>query len=182
MLTWRCKLKPTRAQYARLDAILESQRLLYNAALQERAEAWRKVNVSISPYLRQRLLLVDPAEDEVYRDMPVSLSRWSLARVEDAMTGFFGRVKRGGKAGFPRFKPMSRWRSFGFMEWSGIRLEKAVKVAGPGSTCSNTVIRIADISFTLELRAIHPTRTYRNDTDSICKASGQKTEGQQWCT
>ena len=29
---------------------------------------------------------------------------------------------RQGSAGFPRFKPKSRWRSFGFSEFSGIRL------------------------------------------------------------
>ncbi len=37
--------------------------------------------------------------------MPVAQSRRSIARFDDAMTGFFGRVKRGSKAGFPRFKP-----------------------------------------------------------------------------
>ncbi len=54
--------------------------------------------------------------------MPVSLSRWSLARLDDAMAGFFSRVKRGQSPGFPRFKPRSRWNSFGFDEWKGIRL------------------------------------------------------------
>ncbi|MGE7471936.1 hypothetical protein ACQKLX_21000 [Bosea sp. NPDC003192] len=54
--------------------------------------------------------------------MPVSLSRWSIARVEDAMTGVFGRVKRGQKVGFPRFCSVGRWSSFGFGEWKGIRL------------------------------------------------------------
>ena len=38
------------------------------------------------------------------------------------MKGFFGRVKRGRKAGFPRFRGRSRWDSFGFVEFSGIRL------------------------------------------------------------
>lgn len=52
------------------------------------------------------------------------MGRWTLARVEDAFAGFFGRVKRGaGKAGFPRFKSKGRWRSFGLHELSGLRLD-----------------------------------------------------------
>jgi hypothetical protein len=40
-LSFQYGLRPTRAQHRALDAILEGQRLLYNAALQERIEAWR---------------------------------------------------------------------------------------------------------------------------------------------
>lgn len=50
------------------------------------------------------------------------MSRWTLSRVDDAFKDFFSRIKRGDKAGFPRFKGKYRWRSFGFAEWSGIRL------------------------------------------------------------
>jgi putative transposase len=45
--------------------------------------------------------------------------------VDDAFKGFFSRVKRGDRPGFPRFKGRSRWRSFGFVEWRGIRLKNA---------------------------------------------------------
>ena len=50
------------------------------------------------------------------------MSRWSISRVDDAFKGFFGRVKRGDKPGFPRFRSFHRWRSFGFAEFSGIRM------------------------------------------------------------
>jgi putative transposase len=53
----------------------------------------------------------------------VALSRWSITRVDDAFKGFFSHVKRGDNPGFPRFKGRSRWRSFGFAEWRGIRLK-----------------------------------------------------------
>jgi hypothetical protein len=39
--------------------------------------------------------------------MPVAMSRWSFARVDDTFKGSFGRVYRGEKAGFPRFKAKS---------------------------------------------------------------------------
>lgn len=57
-------------------------------------------------------------------EVPAVLSRHTLERVDLAFQGFFSRLKKkNGKAGFPRFKPMSRWSSFGFKEFSGIRLK-----------------------------------------------------------
>jgi hypothetical protein len=35
-LAYQCNLRPSRAQHRALERILEAQRLLYNAALQER--------------------------------------------------------------------------------------------------------------------------------------------------
>lgn len=42
VLSYRYKLMPTRAQHAALREVLEDQRQLYNAALQERIDAYRK--------------------------------------------------------------------------------------------------------------------------------------------
>ena len=47
-LTYRYKLAPTRGQYRVLERVLEAQRQLYNAALQERRDAWSKQGLSIS--------------------------------------------------------------------------------------------------------------------------------------
>ena len=122
LLTYRYKLKPTRAQYPELDRVLELQRLLYNACLQERIEAWRKANVSITKLDQQKALTEIRSFDEAYAAMPVALSRWSVYKVDDAMKAFFSRVKKGQTPGFPRFKGMRGWRTFGATEWSGIRL------------------------------------------------------------
>jgi putative transposase len=55
--------------------------------------------------------------------VPSCLSRWSLKKVELAFQAFFARVKaRKERAGFPRFRGKAGWRSFGFAEFSGIRL------------------------------------------------------------
>jgi putative transposase len=123
ILTYRFKLEPTRAQYAVLDRLCEQQRQLYNAALQERCEAWKKNGLSITKLDQFKSLTQIRSFDESYALIPVAMSRWSIARVDDAFKGFFSRVKRGDKPGFPRFKGRSRWRSFGFAEWSGIRLK-----------------------------------------------------------
>jgi Transposase and inactivated derivatives len=123
ILTYRFKLAPTRAQYAALDRIRELQRQLYNACLQERCDAWSKSRISVTKIDQNKSLTQIRSFDEAYASIPVAMSRWSIARVDDAFKGFFSRVKRGDKPGFPRFKGRSRWRSFGFSEWDGIRLK-----------------------------------------------------------
>ncbi len=127
ILTDRQKLRPSRAQHRLLDERLERQRLLYNAALQERRDAWRLQRKPITRLDQQKSLTIIRADDPMGHGAdPVTMGRWTLARVEDAFTGFFSRIKRGaGKAGFPRFKPRSRWRSFGLLEISGLRLDLA---------------------------------------------------------
>ena len=53
----------------------------------------------------------------------MTLSRWPLKRVDEAFKAFFRRLKvKRGKAGYPRFRGKSGWRSFGFTEFVGIRL------------------------------------------------------------
>lgn len=127
ILTYRQSLRPTRAQHRLLDERLERQRLLYNAALQERRDAWRLAKKPITRLDQQKSLTIIRADDpEGHGADPATIGRWTLARVEDAFTGFYGRVKRGtGKAGFPRFKAKSRWRSFGLHEITGLRLDLA---------------------------------------------------------
>lgn len=122
ILTYRYKLGPSKAQYALLDGLCEMQRQLYNAALQERVEAWRKSGKSITKLDQFKSLTEIRSFDKSYASVPVSMSRWAIARVDDAFKGFFSRVKRGENPGFPRFKGSARWRSFGFVEWDGIRL------------------------------------------------------------
>lgn len=133
LLTYRFKLQPTKSQYATLERLCEQQRQLYNAALQERVDAWRKAQVSVTKLDQFKSLTMIRGFDETYSVVAVALSRWSISRVDDAFKGFFSRLKEGVKAGFPRFKPMSRWRSFGFAEWSGIRLKAGMLVFEPFS-------------------------------------------------
>ena len=57
-------------------------------------------------------------------DLPSNLQRWTLKRLDSAYSAFFRRLKKSsGKAGFPRFRSKSRWKSFGFAEFPGIRLK-----------------------------------------------------------
>jgi putative transposase len=137
---YRCRLR--RAQYAKLDAVLEGQRLLYNGALQERIDSYRcaqrraaqrgevwpdQILDDYRPITGfdqiKSLTQIRKEDPEGYGSLPSNLSRWTLVTVDKAFKAFFSRVKkRNGKVGFPRYRSMSRWSSFGFSEFSGIRL------------------------------------------------------------
>ena len=122
--TFVFRLKPTRAQHASLQTILKDQRHLYNAALQERRDAWSKNGVSITMNDQTKSLTDIRSFDECYAGVPYNLSKWTLKRLDDAFKGFFQRAKKNAKAGFPRFRGAGRWRSFGFHQKGGLQLKK----------------------------------------------------------
>ena len=109
-------LRPTSKQAAALSACLEDHRQLYNAALEERREAFRMRALPVS-YNRQagQLPAIRAAD-------PGGQGRWSagaqqqtLRRLDKAFAAFFRRVKAGDrKPGYPRFKGRG-W--FNSIEW-----------------------------------------------------------------
>jgi putative transposase len=124
ILTYRYRLLPTKRQHRVLETILEAQRQLYNAALEERIDAYRKVGITRS-YIDQTKGLTEWRQtDPEGRALPLNLQRATLKRLEEAYQGFYRRVKRGGdKPGFPRFRGKGRFDSFGFRQFEGISLE-----------------------------------------------------------
>jgi putative transposase len=122
VLTYKYRLLPTRKQHKALVGILESQRQLYNGALEHRIGAWQKAAKTVTLY-SQMAELVELRSEPEFSVLPSNLQRWTLRRLDEAYQGFFRRVKaKGEKAGFPRFRGKGRWSSFGFAEFSGIRL------------------------------------------------------------
>ena len=108
------RLRPTWRQHVALAACVESHRELYNAALQERRDAWAHSKTRI--YYRDQ-----SAQLSEIRAARPDVGVWSfssqqatLRRLNEAFAGFFRRVKRGQKAGYPRFKGAARFDS---VEW-----------------------------------------------------------------
>jgi putative transposase len=125
ILTYRYRLLPTKQQHRALEAILESQRQIYNAALQERCDAYRLRGVTRT-YVDQCKGLTELRQtDPEFSRLPVNLQRATLKRLEEAYRAFFRRVKSGDKPGFPRFRGKGWFDSFGFREFKGISLEAA---------------------------------------------------------
>src|SRR5215469_16136886 len=126
ILTYRYRLLPSKRQHRVLDALCESQRVFYNAALEERIDCYRKTGKSVSYIDQCKSLTLCRRDLPEMAALPVNLQRWTLKRLDDAFQAFFKRAKtRHGKAGFPRFRSRSRWGAFGFGEFSGIRFDGA---------------------------------------------------------
>ena len=115
--TFKYRLAPTPEQVAKLDWTLWRCRELYNAALQERKEAWQQCGVSIGYYHQQNDL---PAIKELrpeYRDIHTHVLQDVVRRLDKAMHAFFRRAKRGEKPGYPRFQGRNRYHSFTYGEY-----------------------------------------------------------------
>jgi putative transposase len=104
------RLYPTAAQSAALEHILHVTRHLYNAALQERRDAYRLRKVTLWGSNQGRELTALRRESihvaDVYRETEDAV----LRRLDKAYAAFFRRCKTGEKPGFPRYKSFSRWR------------------------------------------------------------------------
>src|SRR5258706_11736116 len=104
ILTYKYRILPTKRQHDFLLNILEQQRFLYNAALEERIDYYRKTGRAKTYYAQTKGLAEWRQQDQDARGLPSSLQRWTLKRLDDAFRGFFNRLKiKNGKAGFPRF-------------------------------------------------------------------------------
>ncbi|MDD5542876.1 MAG: transposase [Acidobacteriia bacterium] len=112
-----CKVKLGRApkQEAKLRRVLGLCCALYNAALQQRREAWQRQRVSLSFYEQCKELTQLRSDDDDYRNLPAQMTRVTvLHRLDKAFHGFFRRVKRGEKPGFPRFRSWERFDTLTF--------------------------------------------------------------------
>lgn len=104
--------KVSSSVHARLVAFLEQQRLLYNAALEERIGAYRKAGRALSLYDQHKNLTV-LREDHEFSQYDLKCQRSALCTLDRAFKSFFRRVQAGQKPGFPRFKSQARGvRSF----------------------------------------------------------------------
>jgi putative transposase len=112
--SYKFLLRPTRNQVEALEACLEDTRQLYNAALEERREAWRK-DKRVTFYTQDaQLKEIRAANPEQYGRWSFTSERAAVRRLDKAFQAFFRRVKAGETPGYPRFKGHGRWDS---IEW-----------------------------------------------------------------
>jgi putative transposase len=153
------RLYPRPQQLQKLETYRRLHCELYNAALQERRDAWRLRRVSLRKGDQEKQL------PEIKRLRPelVQLGghalQETLRRVDLAFQAFFRRVKRGETPGFPRFKSANRFKGWtykspsnwrllpaepgqhGALELGGIgrlRVRGRARSAGPAKTCTIT--------------------------------------------
>lgn len=112
--TYTFRLYPTRKQAETLQWTLDRTRELYNAALQERRDAYRMAGKSLNYYSQANQLPDIKDIREEYKDIHSQVLQDVLRRVDKAMQAFFRRVKAGDTPGYPRFAGRDRYDSFTF--------------------------------------------------------------------
>jgi putative transposase len=125
IITYKFRAYPNRRQARAIAAQLAEAARLYNAALQERREAWRFGRKSIT-FADQSRQLPDIRRAGDIGIVSYEIASEVLHRVKDAFTGFFTRVKGGAKAGYPRFRSAARYDSIGTLH-PGIGLKLAAE-------------------------------------------------------
>lgn len=131
---FKYRLFPTKKQTEFLNTQLAEAQRLYNAALQERRDAYSIGHVSINYYDQANQL------KEIRTNGDCALENFSccqdvLRRVDKTFKAFFRRCKKGkGKAGFPRFKARDRYNSITFPSYGdGCRLLDSGKLRVQGA-------------------------------------------------
>lgn len=135
---FKYRLYPTKPQERDLEKTLELCRVLYNSALQERRDAYKKARRNVDFYEQKRYLPEIRSEIPEYKRVHSQVLQDVIRRVDLAFKGFFRRLKERRKAGYPRFKGKERYDSFTFPQagTTGVKLQKdgkRVLIHGIGS-------------------------------------------------
>jgi putative transposase len=122
--TFKYRLYINHMQQATLQETLDRCRELYNAALQERREAYRLQGKTLTfAHQSAELPLVKAARPE-YRSVFSQTLQDVLHRLDRAYQAFFRRVAAGAKPGFPRFAGQGHYDSFTYPQYgNGATLE-----------------------------------------------------------
>src|SRR5579872_2887959 len=110
--SFKFRIYPTRKQTETLQWTLDRTRELYNAALQERRDAYKMAGTSINYYDQANQLPEIKKIREDYKEIHSQVLQDVLRRVDKAMKAFFRRVKSGETPGYPRFQGRDRYDSF----------------------------------------------------------------------
>ena len=124
------RLYPSARQGRALEELLEIQRHLYNAALEERRGAWRWEGRAVTRYDQYNGLTGAEQWCPELAQFGRRVAQGTLDRLDEAFGHFLRRNRAGERAGFPRFKSKSRWDS---VQWSNAGGSWKVTPTGKGS-------------------------------------------------
>ncbi len=133
-LSFKHRLYPNRPQAEALTGMLGAFCDLYNAALQQRAEAYRRRGVTLRYGQQARELKAVREADERLAGFSFSAEQQVLRRLDKAFAAFFRRLKTKAKAGFPRFQPKARFDSAEFRVGDGLTIRKSGRLGIVGIT------------------------------------------------
>ena len=123
MKAYKYKLRVSMAVAEKFGRTLDVCCELYNAALQERRDAWRLSRECVFYPAQSAQLPAIKAERADVASVYSQVLQETLRRVDFAFKAFFRRVKAGRKAGYPRFRSARRYDSFTYPQEGAFRLE-----------------------------------------------------------
>jgi putative transposase len=121
MITYKYRLYPNKIQRQLLVNTLESCRVLYNCALEQRKTAYKQFKISLNYNTQAKELKTLKKYVSEYKEIYSQVLQNVLLRLDDAFKKFFDRVKSGEKPGYPRFKGRGWYDSFTYPQ-SGFSL------------------------------------------------------------
>ena len=125
------RLYPNAREAERLTCWVRLHCELYNAALEERIDAWRKYGKSIGYYDQQNVLPDIKAARPEFVELGSHALQQTLRKLDLAFQAFFRRVKAGQTPGFPRFKSAKRFAGFCYPDPAGWKI---MQLGGRGAT------------------------------------------------
>lgn len=114
MKVFKYRLYPTRKQITALNKQVEAHRQLYNNSLAERIKVYKETGKGINYYHQANNLKNLRATNVDLANCNFGSLQQTLIRLDKAYQNFFRRIKKGEKAGFPRFKSVDRFNSISF--------------------------------------------------------------------
>jgi putative transposase len=120
---YKFRAYPTRPQQGRAVRLLADHCDLYNAALEERREAWRMRRISVSYGVQSaQLKEIRRADPDGQARHSFTAQQQTLRRLDTVFRAFYERFRAGEKKpGYPRFKPYSRFHQVRFVNGDGAR-------------------------------------------------------------
>ena len=111
----RYRIYPSPKQANRMVEVLRLHQRLYNAALEQRIDAYRRCGKTLNYYDQAKDLTQLRADFPEYAGLNAQSEQVTLKRLELGFKSFFRRVKEGHSApGFPRFKAFERFKGWGY--------------------------------------------------------------------
>ena len=108
------RLYPTSAQLSALAHQRWVHCLLWNEALAERRRAWGERRESLGFSAQCKRLTEWRRQSKLLRGLNAQSEQVTLKRLDLAFQHFFRRVNNGETPGFPRFKPLHRFKGWGY--------------------------------------------------------------------
>lgn len=123
---YKFRAYPTQPQRGRSVRLLADHCDLYNAALEERREAWRMRKASITYDTQSAQLKEIRAADRNGQGRhSFTAQQQTLRRLNVVFQAFYNRCRAGQQPGYPRFRPHSRFDQVMFVAGDGAKWQPA---------------------------------------------------------